>query len=446
MRRTTICRSEAPRAALLALVAGLLVGAGAVAASPLAAQDTTQARTDTTKPAIDTTAGAAQAGVQGGQLPATHTVVKGETLWSIAQLYYNDPLLWPEIYRLNTLIIDDPHWIYPGEELSLAGPAVVVAQAPPESTAVAPTPTPADTVHAQPAPTPADTVTALAPPPDTTAIVDTTQAVEAPPPPPGPTEHYQTIFDRQRSATQEVQDVLRGYVHQPYHPVRRGEFYAAGFLSEKEHLPYGEVIGNTAVPAIPRLTEGNTATIFDQLAVAPPRHASYHVGDSLLIVRIDRDIAGWGDVVVPVGVARVSEIQRHQVLSQVLPNMQFGRIRNGDLALPLEPFKDPGEVRPTRVVGGLEGHVIAERDPHALTNMQEIIFINRGRADGVTPGDLFEVYRPESGVPGTASEQLQVVLEIVHTREHSSSGLVLNIGHPDLRPGMPVRLIRKMPS
>src|SRR5437764_14873154 len=142
MRRTTICRSE--RAALLALVAGLLAGL----APALAAQDTTQARPDTSKPAQDTSQ-AAPAPAPLGQLPATHVVVTGETLWSIAQLYYNDPLLWPEIYRLNTALIDDPHWIYPGEELNLAG-AVSVAQAPDTAVVAAPPHAAADTVHAQP--------------------------------------------------------------------------------------------------------------------------------------------------------------------------------------------------------------------------------------------------------------------------------------------------------
>src|SRR5712691_3688752 len=169
MRRTTICRSE--RAALLALVAGLLAGL----APALTAQDTTQARPDTSTPAQDTSQ-AAPAPL--GQVPASHVVATGETLWSIAQLYYGDPLLWPEVYRLNTSLIDDPHWIYPGEELSLA-PGVSVAQAP-ETTTVAPAPQPpGDTVHAVPAP---DTVVAVGP--DTTAMLDTAQVVEAPPPPP----------------------------------------------------------------------------------------------------------------------------------------------------------------------------------------------------------------------------------------------------------------------
>src|SRR5213076_2633727 len=95
-----------------------------------------------------------------------------------------------------------------------------------------------------------------------------------------------------------------------------------------------------------------TASQFDQIAIQPPRNASYHVGDSLLIARIDRDIAGWGGVEVPVGVARVTELQRRQVLADVV--MQFGRIHDGHLAMPLEPFKDPGLTRPTPVEQGLE--------------------------------------------------------------------------------------------
>src|SRR6266851_4490967 len=424
MRRTTICRSE-HRAALLALVAGLLAGR----APALAAQDTTHARPDTSQRAPDTSQ-AAPAPVSGlqGQLPATHVVAAGETLWSIAQLYFNDPLLWPEIYRLNTVVIDDPHWIYPGEELNLAA-AGGVAQAP-DTTAVAVAPQNAgDTVRAQPLP-PADTVKAAAP----VAVT----------PPPEPSLTYLTVFERRRTAGQEVRDVLKAYSNRPYRPLRRGEFYAAGFLTEEEKLPYGRVIGNTSLPAIPRFTDRTSALPFDQLAIEPAHNASYHVGDSLLVVRIDRDIANWGKVVVPTGVARVTEVQRHQVLADVI--MQFYPVRDDQLVLPLEPFKDPGQVRPTPVEEGLEGTVIAARDIHVLPGPQQIVFINRGRAEGVSPGDVFEVFKPATGVPGTSSEQVQMTLEIVHTRDHSSSGLVLNIDRPHLVPGMPVRLIRKMPS
>ncbi len=415
MRRTTICRSS--RAALLILAAVPLTW------TVLPAQDTTQAA-----PAAMT------------QVPATHTVSRGETLWSISQMYFADPLLWPEIYRLNTNVVEDPHWIYPGEVLTLSPVVGVLAQGdtvvavPQDTTAAA-----ADTVRAQTG----DTIAAV---PTDTMPADTTQVFVEPPPPEPVNESFETMFDRRRTTQQRVQDVLRAYVHQPYRPLRSGEFYSAGFLTENERLPWGTVIGVTAPPAIYRLSDRSTAMPYDEISIKPPAHASYHVGDSLLIARIDRAIefGDWGEVVVPLGIARVTSVEEEQVLAKVIT--QFGRIRDGHLSLPLEPFKNPGEVRPTPVEQGLTGHLLASRDSRPIATPQQFFFIDKGRSEGVVPGDVFEVYRPAAGYLGAPSEEVRAVMMIVHTREHSSTGLVLQIMHPGLDARLPVRLIKKMPS
>ncbi|MGE5802779.1 MAG: LysM peptidoglycan-binding domain-containing protein [Gemmatimonadota bacterium] len=425
MRRTTISRSS--RVAVLALAATL-------SWRVLPAQDTTQVVQDTTQFPQDTQAVAAFQ----GQVPTSHTVVRGETLWSISQMYFNDPLLWPEIYRLNTAIVEDPHWIYPGEVLNLAAMSVVaqsgdtVARVQ-DTTALA-----------------ADTVVAIVPLDTNMAPIDTIPADTAglivEQPPPSITESNETIFDRRRTNRQIVQDVLRAYTNQPYRPLRPGEFYAAGFLTESEQLPWGRVLGATATSAIHRLSQTSSAQMFQEISVRPPRNASYHVGDSLLLVRIDRPIefGRWGEVIVPTGIARVTSIEEQQVLAEVVS--QFGLVHDGELAMPLEPFRDPGQVRPVPVAQGLSGKLIAPRDARVIAGAQQYFFIDRGRRDGVTPGDVFEAYKPAEGAIGTPSEEVRAVLMIVHTRERSATGLLLQIMHPGLDRDLPVRLIKKMPS
>jgi hypothetical protein len=54
-----------------------------------------------------------------------YTIVPGDTLWALAQRFYGDPYLWPQLWERNQYILD-AHWIYPGDPLVTGAPAPTV--------------------------------------------------------------------------------------------------------------------------------------------------------------------------------------------------------------------------------------------------------------------------------------------------------------------------------
>lgn len=50
--------------------------------------------------------------------PTSYIVKRGDTLWDISSMFLRDPWLWPEIWQVNPQV-QNPHLIYPGDELLL---------------------------------------------------------------------------------------------------------------------------------------------------------------------------------------------------------------------------------------------------------------------------------------------------------------------------------------
>src|SRR5262249_21185580 len=70
-----------------------------------------------------------EGGVRGGQVPFVHQVKKGDTLWGICDTYFSNPYQWPRIWAYNPQL-QNPHWIYPGDQLRLRPGAELSLQQP----------------------------------------------------------------------------------------------------------------------------------------------------------------------------------------------------------------------------------------------------------------------------------------------------------------------------
>ena len=376
------------------------------------------------------------------QQPESHTVRTGDTLWDLAQQYLGDPFLWPEIYRLNTQVVEDPHWIYPGEILLLRASADVTAV----PTTDTPIPAAGDVVAAGDGAQPADSA-APAEAPVAEAPMEPVDMGAADPgaAEDGPDDVDMTpLFGRGTRGTNEPS--LERLQAAAYRAVRPSEFYSSGFLTENEKLPFGRLIGPAQPPQIASIGVRATVHLYGQITVMPPADAKYQVGDSLLLVTVTRRIGDHGEVVVPTGLARVTDVSRPENLAEIIA--EYGAIRARQMVLPAERFRDPGSVRPVPISDGVEGVVIDSRDRQELKGPQDILFLDKGRKDGVSLGDLFEVRREAERRPdgSMSAPEVMGVMQVVHVREHSATARLVRVVAPNILPGAKVKQVAKLPS
>jgi len=377
--------------------------------------------------------GLPQVGHAQQQVPETHTVRKGDTLWDLAQQYLGDPFLWPEIYRLNTDVVEDPHWIYPDEVLRLRGGPEVAAVPSPEAA-------PADTAAA-PLGAPSGE------PADSQAVQVVIEGPEAGDQAQMPAEDANAEAEYRPMAVRRVVNeepaVLNPLILEDPEPIHPSEYYSAGFLTENQDLPFGQVLGPVSPSDIQ--AGASAMTLYKRLGLRPPTRGAYRVGDSLLSVSLDREVQGYGRVVIPSGMLRVVEVSASQATAEVVE--VYGGIRHGQRVLPLPPFNNPGKAEPVPVADGIEAKVLANRGHVDLTEPLHILFLDKGREEGVALGDVFEVRRtPENRDPlADTVDEVMATVQVVYVGPHTASAQVQNVVSPDIPVGMRARQIARLP-
>jgi hypothetical protein len=386
--------------------------------------------------AIALAAGPTMAAAQDSSSTQSHTVREGDTLWDLARHYRGDPFLWPDIYRMNTGVVEDPHWIYPGEVLRLSA-TEAVASVPAEDT-----PAPAQDSTVSPAGPVADEVAeSPAVGSESTEPAPASLASLTKPNPDG--DGSDPLFGPRPGHV--LQETLKAYTDQPYRALRRSEFYSSGFLTENQKLPFGRMLGPVTPPQIRAVARNTNAMPHATVALSAPKGATYQVGDTLLVVRIGREVPHYGEVVIPSGLIQVTDTANGKYLANVIA--VYGPIRGGQSVLPIEKFGEPGRAKAAPVSNGIRATLLGGAGRQDLKVPQMVMFLDKGRKDGVAPGDLFEVRRhPERLSDGTIRiDEVMATLQVVHVRERSATARLLNIISPDIAPGTEARQVAKLP-
>ena len=337
----------------------------------------------------------------------THTVVDDDTLWDLAQFYYQNPYEWRVIWEANRDSIADPNLIYPNEVFVIPGlPGQAVAAAPQPDTTAQPEPA----------------VEPVAQPPGTPADLEQFGFRQA-----RPAEQVRTIFYTD-SASQG--GGAGGATDIAYVAVTRDAVYSAPWLIRPGAEP--ESSGHIEGFATPG-SRASTIRSFDRIVVtmtAPAR-----VGAQLQLFRVMRSIDRVGEVVVPTGIATVESLGGSGVVAVV--TKEYQRIQPGDLVRPVPTFTvQPGRYA-EEISGGSEAMVMGAAGRQEVNNLGHIAFLDLGSDDGIVVGDEFVLY---GSVAGAREGQMQVVGVTPNTASARIVALVDDVFHQ----GVVVRLARKM--
>lgn len=358
-------------------------------------------------------------------VPKTHTVVKGDNLWNLAGKYLNDPFRWPEIYRLNTDIIQDPHWIYPGEILKL--PGYVAVGIPPVGAAanIPVVPRTADSlrVYAQRAPSlflkeakPA-TPAPVQPIP---AAGDTTPTLIVPQTPPAPTS-----------------------------VVPFGDFIRAPWI-ERRGGPtvWGRIVGSAEIPGIDPAGQRARFQMNDRVLIAAPTGSVAPEGELYLAYHYGPLLEEIGQVIIPTGVLEVLRSPRNGDAAVAMVVRMFGEVQERDRLMAYDSSALLATGVPTPIRNGTEGDIRWIPDEPVLPPLENYIVLTLTSRDGMKIGDQVELFKPrqkspDEGTPGTPEIHVGLA-QVVRVTPLGATAIITALEQPKVDKGTRVRVIAKM--
>ena len=317
----------------------------------------------------------------------TYTIKSGDTLWGLAQQFYNNAYLWPQLWEANTWVTD-AHWIYPGDVLLVEGETSANANM---STSAKASSGNASSAAETPTPTPAPSGIPVA------------NIAAASTPIPLATEAdlycYGYIGDPNEPMPNKVQSFED--VEMTYHP---------HVLEQSDTVSIGDLLfveGGTATGVVP----GET-----YMVVVP--------GDMVMHPRTNQPIGRHYDYIGQLRILCAEERQSRAIVTQSCREIPRGARLKPMPQLPIPIARVPEIPAFCDAFSGKStGYIIQSQGFQLIIGVGELLQINLGRDDQLQPGDFLTVYRdsPEPGQP----RQVLGEIGILTTESHTATARVV---------------------
>ncbi len=274
-----------------------------------------------------------------------YTVQKGDTLWDISQRFLDSPWRWPTLWERNQADITNPHLIYPGQRLRIypkAGMEPVFSTAPPSGPQYTPP-----------------------------AREEIPLEIE-----PGGPETFEGDLYRNRRENE--------YNYPPINKV--------GFLRDEPITPHGEIFKVYGDHEL--ISKGDMVYIKPQ-GMTNLVDGKYYSVYRLIGPVIDQPTGrkvGYQHYLTGV----IEIIQKEEEFSVGRVNRSFRTIRTGHKLI---PYQDRSPmIEWAQSPENIEGRIIISEEGEEIMGEHSIIFIDKGKKDGIAKGQIYHIFSQEKAV------------------------------------------------
>jgi len=310
-----------------------------------------------------------------------YVVVTGDTLWDICQVFFGDPEAWPGLWSINNDEITNPHYIFPGQMLRLQSGSD------------------------------------LRPP----SLIAGGSGSEV----------RETSYEEFKPNARLFSSTSDCSVHVPFSRRMAGDvtLSAPEFISRSKIEPLGRV--DKAVPGSQYLSK--THTVYMRFSNTTDVdcgriYSLYRANKKVTHPHVKGAVLGHSYTVS--AEVLITDVGEEWVTGKIVQS--FSEVERGELITDRIPVS--GTVRTGELEDDIDGYVVSRaHDENLLVQKNQVIFIDRGRRDGLRSGSVMWVVRRGDGlnvVPKADDKTLpdQVVgrLVVFSADDHVSTAVMVD--------------------